>query len=719
MAAVRVPVLDGAERAVYVNPDATLGAQFGVDVFGEDGEVLTLARLRQQLDRTAAADPVNPIFYESQIVDGSLLARLAADELVTGLWRYQAALTLSGGATIAGTLPVARPAGVYAALDVLSARARLAALDGTAKTWAPLDVQTTTLRVQTGTRAVATALTVAAAGAAVAKRLTVGSGLHVAGDVTTLGTASTGITAFLASTATEARLGAVQWSSGQRQPLNLEASLLELQIGRTTPATVLRLTEAEALTLQSLRSEKGIQASGVAPLPGALFQPLSFLADSTASTVRLTAYRGATAQYQPLAVRASQIDYYLGVTLPAAAQIQSTASYLALRGGHTLRLYNPANAAYETLEPTATQLRFTTSLNTRRLSFDGFQYYRFNGPIISRTGGLYIQGDPQPQFVSGKTLFMDVKQGRGRFGAYDFSASQRIPMQIEGITIRLRANGVVSFIARNDYVEIQEAKLWAHKGLAVQNAIHKISALRGVFSFLDTVTDAVGTYGRVGAYQYDVEGWRALRVMGSSIALYIDGAAKVALSSTDLQLRSNTIFRVYNSTNAKAIELAHNGVNGDINATDGDINFLCADTEQAKIRASLSTGQTSTLRIRDHANDWRDAGLAGRKEVRHNATFTLAAEDANGMAFYDASTNHTITLAASTDLDFPIGSDLVILAGGTGRIYINEGAGTTLYSVGGGTRPLATGNRNVAQGVLHIWRRSATAYYSFNERGVS
>ena len=712
-----MPVYGTTGRAVAINQDATLGAQMGVDLFGEDGRVLTLARLKRQLGRPAGA--VNPVIHEDQIVDGALLARLTADESVTGRWRFAADLRLGGGATIAGSLPVARPAGVHLALDVLSATARAGAYDGTKKVWQPLELQASVLRVRTGTAALTEAWRVDAAGIVASRRATFAAGLHVAGDVASLGTASTGITAFLATTADEARLGAIQWSSGGRRDLNIEASSIDCQIGSSTPASVLRIQEAEVLALQTVRSEKGLRVSGEATLPGSLFQPISLVADTSATVARLRAYKGATQSYQPLELTGSQIDIRPGNTM----KWRFYSDRAEARSGQRLRIFNATNSLstdlYHNTVEKINQFQIRSSSNKQRFSLEGFSYYRLDGPLISRTGGLYIQGKPIPQNVSGPTLFMDVRNGAGRFGAYDYSAGKRIPIQVEGITIRLRANGVVSFIARNDYVEIQEAKLWANKGLAVQNSIHKITALRGVFSFLDTATVSGATYGRVGAYQYDVAGWRNLHIIGSTIALRIDDATKMFLGDTDVQIRSGTTLRVFNSSNASAMELAHNGVNGDVIATSGDINFLTGNTEQAKIRRTLGVGQTSTMRLRDHALAWRDVALAGRKESRTNQSFTLAAEDANNFLFFDAATAHTVTLAASTDLDFPVGADVVLLASGTGTVTIRAGAGTTLYSVGGGTRPLATGNRSVRQGVLHIWRRSATAYYSFNERGVS
>ncbi len=102
MAKVRVPVLGTIGKSIRIDPNATVGATIGVDFRIPDGTVPTLAELAALLAIEATTTIINNdgsfngIIFESQIVDGPILARVAELETITGLWTWQNDLQIAG-----------------------------------------------------------------------------------------------------------------------------------------------------------------------------------------------------------------------------------------------------------------------------------------------------------------------------------------------------------------------------------------------------------------------------------------------------------------------------------------------------------------------------------------------------------------------------------------------------------------------------------------------
>jgi len=120
MARVRVPVANTVGKTVRINPDATIGATIGTDLRLPDGTVPSLAQLaaalaseavaveqvrsfRQLIDSIAPSQvPVGAVtqhqaalsIAETQIPDGSILARVGGNESVTGDWVFSGLLTV-------------------------------------------------------------------------------------------------------------------------------------------------------------------------------------------------------------------------------------------------------------------------------------------------------------------------------------------------------------------------------------------------------------------------------------------------------------------------------------------------------------------------------------------------------------------------------------------------------------------------------------------------
>ena len=111
MALVRVPVSGTIGKAVRINPDATVGSQIGVDLQLPDDSIPDLAGLALAL---YAASPPNDFpddgdssgsagfVFETDIIDGVLLARVADDETITGAWQFDGITNFNANVNING-----------------------------------------------------------------------------------------------------------------------------------------------------------------------------------------------------------------------------------------------------------------------------------------------------------------------------------------------------------------------------------------------------------------------------------------------------------------------------------------------------------------------------------------------------------------------------------------------------------------------------------------
>ena len=167
------------------------------------------------------------------------------------------------------------------------------------------------------------------------------------------------------------------------------------------------------------------------------------------------------------------------------------------------------------------------------------------------------------------------------------------------------------------------------------------------------------------------------------------------VSGTDFVVRLNSTEFALNCVANGAVTLYHNG---------GSEFF----TQQHE-----ATGNTSGAAIDDHGGTARDVGFNVLPKFNDNASDTLEARHCGSVQLKDATTNRTLTLAASGDLDFPVGGLTTILNAFTsGNYIVNEGSGTTLYVLDGSTR-IDAGALGfiVPGGVANVWRESATVYY--------
>ena len=188
---------------------------------------------------------------------------------------------------------------------------------------------------------------------------------------------------------------------------------------------------------------------------------------------------------------------------------------------------------------------------------------------------------------------------------------------------------------------------------------------------------------------------------------------------SQVQVRGTSPYlRVYDAGGDDFLEINHTGSALKFLAAGtgtGGVDLVFSNTsENMRIRKQVATGETSYASLRDHGNNTRDIGFNDLHESRTNTTFTLAAQDAGNIAHYTNGTNYNVNLAASANLDFPVGACMEVINRAAGSISVRQGIGTTLYWTSGGAA-FSTGNRTLSYGWCRIWRQSSTVYYVTGE----
>lgn len=108
MPKVRVPVIGTVGRAIRINSDATVGSQIGTNFQLPDGSVPSLVELARVLqaipppDFIPGAGPWPGFVFETEVIDGDLLARVADDEIITGAWQFDGITNFNANVRING-----------------------------------------------------------------------------------------------------------------------------------------------------------------------------------------------------------------------------------------------------------------------------------------------------------------------------------------------------------------------------------------------------------------------------------------------------------------------------------------------------------------------------------------------------------------------------------------------------------------------------------------
>ena len=200
---------------------------------------------------------------------------------------------------------------------------------------------------------------------------------------------------------------------------------------------------------------------------------------------------------------------------------------------------------------------------------------------------------------------------------------------------------------------------------------------------------------------------------GNDFQVSSDGTDLVINGTTDVQFTGGHRVQVFQSASANFIGLSVIAGIGRISGTLTDMRMQLNGVDEFFIQDSNASGQTSGAQVKDHGAILHDVGFNDLQVFNDNVSDTLEAQHAGQVAFKDATTARTLTLAASGDLDFPVGfMTTVINAFTSGDYTITEGASTTLFYLDGATRIDTAGGCTVGPGgVANIWRESATVYY--------
>jgi len=147
------------------------------------------------------------------------------------------------------------------------------------------------------------------------------------------------------------------------------------------------------------------------------------------------------------------------------------------------------------------------------------------------------------------------------------------------------------------------------------------------------------------------------------------------------------------------------------------VELYYADVLQFDTQNYTATGATTGARVLARTFGggglYYDVGMNELFKYNDNVSDTLEGGHCGAVAFKDVTTGYTLTLEASSSLDFPVNGMTTVINAFTSTAYtITEGTSTTLYYLDGTTRVDTAGGCTVGPGgVANIWREAAGIYY--------
>ena len=126
-----------------------------------------------------------------------------------------------------------------------------------------------------------------------------------------------------------------------------------------------------------------------------------------------------------------------------------------------------------------------------------------------------------------------------------------------------------------------------------------------------------------------------------------------------------------------------------------------------------TSGNTSSIALRDHANNYRDAGYNDMRQIPLSGSSTITLDDEHcGALIYRTGTGADTVNMQSSSTVFQANSTVVIMNAGTsGTLTIGANAQTLNWVDGTGGAP-STGNRTLARnGICTVWRQTTGVYY--------
>jgi hypothetical protein len=330
------------------------------------------------------------------------------------------------------------------------------------------------------------------------------------------------------------------------------------------------------------------------------------------------------------------------------------------RDGLKHRFYDPTDAQYLEIDPvSATVFNVNLSNSSAGLIFNNANFYRFIDGSVQCEDGLVVNG----------------------------SIAASMTMEVAGIERAELVSGDTILIL--SLIQSSGDEFIIRNGI---NDMWSIQETGGMTIFEDGPVDTDNLN---------------ISLDGTDAIFAFTGAA-------DVQYTGGVRLQIFQSASSNAIQLQCVAGQAIIGSTSG-IHLEIQHSGVVAIQTQLgsATGNTAWAVINDNASVSHDIGFNDLRVFNDNVSDTLEAGHAGQVAFKDATTARTLTLAAVGDLDFPVGAmTTVINAFATTDYTITEGATTTLFYLDGSTVIDTAGGAVVGPGgVANIWREAAGVYY--------
>lgn len=257
---------------------------------------------------------------------------------------------------------------------------------------------------------------------------------------------------------------------------------------------------------------------------------------------------------------------------------------------------------------------------------------------------------------------------------------------------------------------------WVLTADGAGNAAWEAAAGGGLSNIVEDVSPQLGADLQSNTFDIDMAD-NDFVTFGTSrdVAMGWDGTDLEVTGTADwtMNLRDGCNLTVYGSSDTNYIRIDNNNTDGYIYTNSGDIALLRSGVSALTTQAHTDTGHTSSAQVGKHDLTFEDVGFNALPIFNDDVSDTLEASHSGHINIKELTTARTLTLCASTDLDFPVEHVTHVANVATNDYTITEGATTTLYLVDPGTGLTdTTGGCTIGPGgFATIWRRSATVYW--------
>jgi len=391
--------------------------------------------------------------------------------------------------------------------------------------------------------------------------------------------------------------------------------------------------------------------------------------------------------------------------------IQVTTTNVQLRAGTGLQLFNTTNTDSASFQHDGTNFN-AVFVNTNIVQFVGAAAYTFDDDVRILGGELlraydttnvkffqaYHAASSVVFAASGSDIFDVQLDGATQGWSFTIGGASKVWVDKVNTRVDIRDGWPLRIrdASDNDFIDIYHNGTLAIFDFTGTSSVQfgNNSAPSGYFNFNNT-----------GAEQ--------------RIVLQKNGEDKawIRATATSVHLRSLIHGGTVNLTGEDATGNTRQLVVAD---PDGSVILNYNGTEAVKTQRSTGTGVTSGGQVKDHGDTYRDLGFNILPRFNENVSDTLEARHCGSYSRKSTDTARTLTLAISTDLDFPIdGVTTLINRGDNNNYSVVEGVGTTLFILDGNAAVDSEGTVNIGPGgVATLLRVTSTSYYIWGA-GVS